>query len=55
MVYTSAPNNEHFYDDTFKSPELRALGYIVAGQVSFYKESTRKHTTQTSFYVSKQI
>lgn len=35
--------------DTFKSPDLGALGYIQAGKPSFYRAATRKHTTETEF------
>lgn len=38
---------------TFKSPELGALGYFTGGEPYFYKESTRKHTKDTEFDVSK--
>ncbi len=38
---------------TFKSPELGVLGYITGGEPYFYKVSTRKHTKQTPFDVSK--
>ena len=38
---------------TFKSPELGALGYFTGGEPYFYKESTRKHTKETEFDVSK--
>lgn len=37
---------------TFKSPELGALGYIGAGKVRFYKQSTKRHTTNSEFDVS---
>ena len=30
--------------DTFKSPELGMLGYVVGNQAHFYRASTRKHT-----------
>ncbi len=30
-----------------KSPELGALGYIGAGKVRFYKQSTKRHTTNS--------
>jgi L-asparaginase type II len=39
--------------DTFKSPELGMLGYVVGNQAHFYRASTRKHTAETEFDVSK--
>jgi L-asparaginase/glutamin-(asparagin-)ase len=39
--------------DTFKSPELGMLGYVVGNQAHFYRASTRKHTVDTEFDVSK--
>jgi L-asparaginase/glutamin-(asparagin-)ase len=39
--------------DTFKSPEQGLLGYVVGGQPHFYRASTRKHTADTEFDVSK--
>jgi L-asparaginase/glutamin-(asparagin-)ase len=39
--------------DTFKSPELGMLGYVVGNQPHFYRASTRKHTLDTEFDVSK--
>jgi L-asparaginase type II len=39
--------------DTFKSPELGMLGYVVGNQPHFYRASTRKHTADTEFDVSK--
>ena len=36
---------------TFKAPELGVLGYVAGGKVKFYKESTRRHTTQSEFDV----
>ena len=39
--------------DTFKSPELGMLGYVVGNQAHFYRASTRKHTADTEFDVSK--
>ncbi|WP_027470091.1 type II asparaginase [Deefgea rivuli] len=39
--------------NTFRSPELGSLGYIVSGQAQFYRASTRKHTSETEFDVSK--
>ncbi len=38
--------------DTFQSPELGYLGYFEAGKPVFYKQSTRKHTSQSEFDVS---
>jgi L-asparaginase len=39
--------------DTFKTPELGMLGYVIGGQPHFYRASTRKHTADTEFDVSK--
>jgi L-asparaginase type II len=39
--------------DTFKSPELGMLGYVVGNQAHFYRASTRKHTADTEFDISK--
>lgn len=36
---------------TFKAPELGYLGYINNGVPCFYRESTRKHTTDTEFNI----
>lgn len=41
-----------FMVDTFKSPDSGAIGYVQSGKVYFYKESTRKHTSQTVFDVT---
>ncbi|MDO4937771.1 MAG: type II asparaginase [Sutterellaceae bacterium] len=38
---------------TFKAPELGKLGYIAGGKVMYYKESTRRHTKNSEFDVSK--
>lgn len=38
--------------DTFKSPELGLLGYVVGNKAHFYRASTRKHTVDTEFDVS---
>ena len=38
--------------DTFKSPELGLLGYVIGNQAHFYRASTRKHTVDTEFDVS---
>lgn len=35
--------------ETFKSPELGYMGYMNNGKPCFYRESTRKHTSQTEF------
>lgn len=35
--------------DTFRAPELGYLGYMQDSKAHFYKQSTRKHTTQTEF------
>ena len=39
--------------DTFKSGELGFLGYVVNFKPVFYRESTRKHTADTVFDLSK--
>jgi L-asparaginase len=39
--------------DTFKSPELGYLGYIQGSKPYFYRQSTRKHTIDTVFDISK--
>jgi L-asparaginase len=39
--------------DTFKSPELGLLGYIQGNKAYFYRQSTRKNTTDTEFDISK--
>jgi L-asparaginase/glutamin-(asparagin-)ase len=39
--------------DTFKSAELGMLGYVIGGQAHFYRASTRKHTVDTEFDVSR--
>lgn len=37
---------------TFKSPELGVLGYFTGGEPYFYRESSRRHTTNSEFDVS---
>ncbi len=37
--------------DTFRSPDLGMLGYIVGGKPYFYHVSARKHTRETEFDV----
>jgi len=39
--------------DSFKTPELGLLGYIQGGKPYFYRASTRKHTVDAEFDVSK--
>lgn len=39
--------------DTFKSPELGMLGYVVDNKPHFYRASTRKHTLDTEFDIGK--
>jgi L-asparaginase/glutamin-(asparagin-)ase len=39
--------------DTFKATELGLLGYVVGNKPHFYRASTRKHTVDTEFDVSK--
>jgi L-asparaginase len=41
-----------FMADTFRAPELGYIGYIQGGKPAFYRESTRKHTTQSEFDIS---
>jgi L-asparaginase len=38
--------------ETFRAPELGFLGYVDADKVSFYRASTRRHTTNSEFDVS---
>ncbi len=38
--------------ETFKAPELGYLGYIQNGKPYFYRESTRRHTTESEFDVT---
>ena len=37
--------------EAFKTPELGFLGYVDADQVSFYRTSTKRHTTNSEFDV----
>ena len=37
--------------DTFRAPELGLIGYMQDNAPHFYKQSTRKHTTETEFDV----
>jgi L-asparaginase len=39
--------------EAFRSPELGFLGYVDADKVSFYRASTRRHTSRTEFDVSQ--
>ena len=39
--------------DTFKSTELGMLGYIQGSKPFFYRQSTRKHTLEAEFDISK--
>ncbi|WP_312434056.1 type II asparaginase [Janthinobacterium sp.] len=39
--------------DTFKSTELGMLGYIQGSKPFFYRQSTRKHTLESEFDISK--
>jgi L-asparaginase len=39
--------------DSFKTPELGMLGYIQGNKPYFYHASTRKHTADTEFDISK--
>jgi L-asparaginase len=38
--------------ETFRSPELGALGYVDEDKVTFYRASTRRHTADSEFDVS---
>src|SRR5689334_10591206 len=38
--------------ETFKSPELGILGYIDEDKVSFYRASTKRHTSNSEFDVT---
>ena len=38
--------------ETFKAPELGILGYIDEDKVSFYRSTTKRHTTTSEFDVS---
>jgi L-asparaginase len=37
--------------ETFKSPELGLLGYVDADKVTFYRATTKRHTTRSEFDV----
>ena len=39
--------------DTFKAQDFGLLGYVQNSKAHFYRASTRKHTTETEFDVSK--
>jgi L-asparaginase len=39
--------------DAFLTPDLGALGYVLAGSPRFYRQSTRKHTEASEFDVSQ--
>jgi L-asparaginase len=38
--------------ETFRAPELGLLGYVDGDRVSFYRESTRRHTIRSEFDVT---
>ena len=38
--------------ETFRSPELGYLGYVDEDKVTFYRSSTKRHTTKSEFDVS---
>jgi len=38
--------------ETFRAPELGLLGYVDGDRVSFYRTSTRRHTTRSEFDVT---
>lgn len=39
--------------ETFRSPELGYLGYVDADKVSFYRTSTKRHSVNSEFDVSR--
>ena len=39
--------------ETFRSPELGFLGYVDEDKVSFYRSSTKRHTSNSEFDVSR--
>jgi L-asparaginase len=39
--------------ETFRSPELGLLGYVDGDRISFYRTSTRRHTSRSEFDVSR--
>lgn len=39
--------------DTFKTPDIGFLGYITGGQVLFYRTTTKRHTADSEFDVTK--
>jgi L-asparaginase len=39
--------------ETFRAPDLGYLGYVDADQVSFYRASTKRHTVNSEFDISK--
>lgn len=39
--------------ETFRSPELGYLGYVDADKVTFYRTSTKRHTVNSEFDVSR--
>ncbi|HWF83310.1 MAG TPA: asparaginase [Vicinamibacterales bacterium] len=39
--------------ETFRAPELGLLGYVDGDRVSFYRSSTRRHTVNSEFDVSR--
>jgi L-asparaginase len=38
--------------ETFRAPELGILGYVDGDRVSFYRSSTKRHTTRSEFDVT---
>jgi L-asparaginase len=40
--------------ETFKSPELGLLGYVDEDKVTFYRSSTKRHTSNSEFDISSQ-
>ncbi|MCK9197573.1 MAG: type II asparaginase [Syntrophales bacterium] len=38
--------------DTFKTPDLGFLGYVIAGEPQFYRISTKRHTADSEFDVT---
>lgn len=47
-----ATKTNTFRVEAFRAPELGYLGYVDADKVSFYRTSTKRHTTNSEFDVS---
>ena len=48
-----ATKTNTFRVETFRSPELGYLGYVDGDKVSFYRSSTKRHTFNSEFDVSR--